>query len=115
MSDLVERLQNWRNKDQADAIVLTRGDIITLLTEIERLGGILQFHETASKHETEGLRVEIERLRAANIAIGQMNEQLVKSLADAAATKPAIEAAAGQDRDQRGNRKPPPIPAKCSS
>ncbi len=32
--------------------------------EIERLLGILQFHETASKHEIAGLQAENERLRS---------------------------------------------------
>ena len=40
--------------------------------------------------ENDNLKAEIERLRAETIATGRLNEQLVKSLADAAAaTRPA--------------------------
>ena len=35
--NIVKQLQEWREGDQADAITLSRHEIITLLTEIERL------------------------------------------------------------------------------
>jgi hypothetical protein len=34
---VIERWQTWRNDDHADNAVISRSDIITLLSEIERL------------------------------------------------------------------------------
>ena len=56
-----------------------------LKAEIERLHAVARDNQKLAAARG----VEIERLRAENIAIGRLNEQLVKSLADAAATKPA--------------------------
>jgi hypothetical protein len=37
MTDIIKALQIWRNLDQEDSFVLSRHEIIVLLTEIERL------------------------------------------------------------------------------
>jgi hypothetical protein len=42
MTDLVERLQAWRDADQADAIALSRHEIITLLEEIYHLRELIR-------------------------------------------------------------------------
>jgi hypothetical protein len=62
--DIVAKLQQWRDEDQADAIALTRGEIITLLEVIHSLQQDVNVVHADICSENDNLKAENERLRA---------------------------------------------------